>query len=86
MFTIPRRVTFGRIPIDHTHGDEGVQSHRQLWRTFQTSDHTAIFKERSSSILSLPTIELHRTLERIIVRTTEQVEEQGCTVYKGIDE
>jgi len=25
-------------------------------------------------------------LERIITRTTEQVEKQECTVYKGIDE
>ena len=35
--------------------------------------------------MDLPTIELHRGLERIIVRTAEQVVKRGCTIHKRVD-
>ena len=77
----------GRIhTYRHPDDNVGARCHQRRWQIFRTSDHTATLEERRSSILNLPTIELHRTSRKIIVRTTEQGVKQGCTVYKGIDE
>ena len=87
MFRIPTRTT-GCIPIDHSHDNGGAQSHRRPWRIFQISNNHTVgleeWKERGSSILNLPTVELHRTSYRIIVRTTEQVVKRGVYIYKGL--
>lgn len=76
MALILKTTTFGCIPIDQNHDNVDARSHLQQWQIFPISDRATLVKEQGSSIVILPTIKLHRTIERMIVPTTEQVAKQ----------